>query len=64
MYLCNRVHDREYLIQLQAASDDEGHGHRTVGEEACLAPGGYGILLLSAGGVLAALDAVMTGLVR
>eukprot|EP00955_Chlamydomonas_euryale_P104181 365544-Chlamydomonas_euryale.AAC.9 len=39
-------------------------GHHVVGEEAVIAPGGFDVALLSAGGCLAALDAVMRGTVR
>ncbi|KAG1671192.1 hypothetical protein FOA52_010128 [Chlamydomonas sp. UWO 241] len=65
---CGRVHDAGYLARLEAlnADDTKGHhvGHHVVGEEASMAPGGFGIALLSAGGCLSALDAVMAGTIR
>ena len=56
-----RVHTREYLALIKSLSSDKGG---EAGPVATLSAGGYEVAALSAGGVIAATDAVMTGAVQ
>lgn len=55
------VHDKTYHDKVKELSDKEGG---CVGEQATFARGGYEIATLSAGGVLAAMDAILSGEVK
>jgi|LauGreDrversion2_5_1035112.scaffolds.fasta_scaffold117099_1 acetoin utilization deacetylase AcuC-like enzyme len=46
---------------MKASSDDSTKGHHCLGHEANLAPGGYEIAMLAAGGALSALTSIMEG---
>ena len=56
-----RCHSSEHIERMKALSDDNGGD---AGELTPFAPGGYEIALLAAGGVMAAVDAVVSGSVR
>ena len=56
-----RCHSPEHIARMKALSDDNGGD---AGELTPFAPGGYEIALLAAGGVMAAVDAVVSGSVR
>ena len=56
-----RCHSPEHIERMKALSDDNGGD---AGELTPFAPGGYEIALLAAGGVMAAVDAVVSGSVR
>ena len=46
---------------MKACSDDSSKGHHCLGHEANMAPGGYEIAMLAAGGALTALTSIMEG---
>jgi acetoin utilization deacetylase AcuC-like enzyme len=56
-----RVHDREYIDRIKAMSDASGGD---AGEETPFGKGGYDIALLSAGGAMNAVKAVIEGQVQ
>ena len=59
--IMHRVHDADFLQHMKACSDDSSKGHHCLGHEANMAPGGYEIAMLAAGGALEALSSIMEG---
>ncbi|GFR46729.1 hypothetical protein Agub_g8352 [Astrephomene gubernaculifera] len=59
-----RIHSLDYIRRVRTMSEDDSKGHHTCGDVATFAPGGYELARLSAGGALAAVEAVVAGSVR
>jgi len=55
------VHTPNYVEYVQALSDDTSKGCHTVGHDLSMAPGGYEIAALAAGGSIAMVDAALDG---